>query len=611
MTGKLKKDLTLIDVFCLASGAMISSGIFILPGLAYNQTGPLVFLSYVFAGAFALLGTLSVVELSTAMPMAGGDYFFITRSLGPLVGTLSSFLSWMALCLKAAFAVFGIAEILYIVFGFPIIVSSFFLCVFFAFLNIVGAKEAARFEVFLVLGLFAIMALLIITGINRLNLDHFTPTLPYGLNRIFVTAGFVFISFGGLLNIASVSGEIKDPAKNIPLGVILSVAAVTLFYALILIVAVGTLPGETLSTSLTPIADTGRLLLGRAGYVIVSLGALLAFITTANAGVLAASRYPLAASRDNLLPEAFGKLTKRKKTPAVAISLTVSFIFICMFLDLDTLVKLGSVVILTLYVMTNCAVIILREGRIQNYRPSFRVPFYPWTNIASMLLFLFLIIDLGLAAVEISLAFVFIALMLYFFYGRKRHAIEYAFLHLVERIVNRQITDDTLEGELKRVIIQRDDLKIDRFHRLVEKALIWDIKDKIVFEELLKGIAHRVVADIGLGEEKVTALFKQRESEGSTAITPFVAIPHIIIPGNNMFKLVIIRCRGGVQFTSGHDSVKAVFVLFGTADERSFHLKTLSAIAHIVQADYFEKDWLNARGDQQLKDILLLSERRR
>ena len=109
---ELKKGLTLLDVFCIATGAMISSGIFILPGLAFSRTGPSVFISYFLAGILALIGIMSVIELSTAMPKAGGDYYFINRSLGPLVGTISGLLGWFALSLKSAFAIFGISEII-------------------------------------------------------------------------------------------------------------------------------------------------------------------------------------------------------------------------------------------------------------------------------------------------------------------------------------------------------------------------------------------------------------------------------------------------------------------------------------------------------------------
>ncbi|MFO8052392.1 MAG: amino acid permease [Candidatus Omnitrophota bacterium] len=611
--GSLKRDITLLDVFCFASGAMISSGIFILPGLAYDRAGPLVFISYLLAGALAFIGTLSVIELATAMPKAGGDYFFITRSLGPFVGTISSFFGWSALCLKSAFAIFGIAEILYLLFGFPILISSFFTCCFFIGLNIFGVKESARFEVMLVLSLFAIMIFFIFGGIGKISLSNFNQStlLPQGINGLLKTAGFVFISFGGLLTIASVSGEVRNPTKNIPRGMILSILAVVLVYAAMLVVMVGVLPADKIPGSLTPIADAGRVLFGNAGYFIISLAAFLAFVTTANAGILSASRYPLALSQDNLLPPVISTLTKTKKTPVVAIGITGLFIFICLLLDLSTLVKLGSVVILSLYVLTNVAIIILREAKVQNYQPAFKVPFYPWTSIAAIILFILLIIDMGLVAIEISLSLLFLVAIVYFFYGRKRHKIGYAFLHLIERIINKKITPNGLEDELKDVIIHRDQLKIDRFHRLVEDSIVVDIPRSMDLDHFFQFLAKEISEKINLDKEKITDLFKQREEEGSTAITSFAAIPHIIIPGQNKFKLVVARCKEGIKFTEKDDKVKAVFVLFGTEDERTFHLKVLAALAGILQNQNFEQLWLAAKNKQQIKDILLLGQRSR
>ena len=101
---QLKKGLGLIHVFCIASGAMISSGLFILPGLAHAQAGPAVVVSYFLAGLLASIGVLSIAELATAMPKAGGDYFFISRGMGAGVGTVAGLLSWFSLSLKSAFA---------------------------------------------------------------------------------------------------------------------------------------------------------------------------------------------------------------------------------------------------------------------------------------------------------------------------------------------------------------------------------------------------------------------------------------------------------------------------------------------------------------------------
>ena len=105
---KLKKELGLIHVFAIASGAMISSGLFILPGLAHAQAGPAVVVSYLLAGLLAMTGMLSQAELVSAMPKAGGDYFYITRSMGPAVGSISGLITWFSLSLKSAFALLGI-----------------------------------------------------------------------------------------------------------------------------------------------------------------------------------------------------------------------------------------------------------------------------------------------------------------------------------------------------------------------------------------------------------------------------------------------------------------------------------------------------------------------
>jgi len=91
--AKLAKKLSLIDIFCVASGAMISSGIFILPGLAHAKAGPAVIVSYFLAGLLALTGVLSQAELVSAMPKAGGTYFYVTQSMGPAVGTIDGFLT--------------------------------------------------------------------------------------------------------------------------------------------------------------------------------------------------------------------------------------------------------------------------------------------------------------------------------------------------------------------------------------------------------------------------------------------------------------------------------------------------------------------------------------
>ncbi len=109
---QLAKDLGLIHIFSLAAGAMISSGLFILPGLAHARAGPAVVLSYFLAGLLAMRGLLSIIELTTAMPKTGADHFYISRAMGPAMGTVAGVLSWFSLSPKSAFALVGAAVLL-------------------------------------------------------------------------------------------------------------------------------------------------------------------------------------------------------------------------------------------------------------------------------------------------------------------------------------------------------------------------------------------------------------------------------------------------------------------------------------------------------------------
>ena len=109
---RLSKKLTLFDVYAVSTGAMFSSGFFLLPGIAAMETGNSVYLSYLVAGFLILPSMLTVAELATAMPRAGGAYYFLDRSLGPLVGTIGGLGSWIALIFKSAFALIGMGAYL-------------------------------------------------------------------------------------------------------------------------------------------------------------------------------------------------------------------------------------------------------------------------------------------------------------------------------------------------------------------------------------------------------------------------------------------------------------------------------------------------------------------
>jgi amino acid transporter len=139
------------------------------------------------------------------MPRAGGDYFFIKRTFGSLLGSVSGLLSWLALSLKSAFAIVGIAELL------------------------------------------AILLALVAAGFRHVEVTRFDHFLPYGRNAVVQTAGFVFVSFGGLLTTASIAGEVRDPQRTLPAALIVSLVVVTVIYTLVSFISVGVLPAAAVA----------------------------------------------------------------------------------------------------------------------------------------------------------------------------------------------------------------------------------------------------------------------------------------------------------------------------------------------------------------------------
>lgn len=608
---KLEKKLSFLGVFSIATGAMISSGIFILPGLAFSKAGPAVFISYTLAGVLGLLGILSVIELTTAMPKAGGDYFFINKTFGPMFGSISGLLGWVALSLKSAFAIFGLSEIIFIYIGVDVRISGFLLCAFFVLLNIKGVQEAALFQTILVIGLLLLMTIFVVVGFPQIDKLRYTPLINGNINDIIITSGFIFISFGGLLNVANLSEEMVDPKKNIPKGMILSIVVVTLLYGLITFVLVGTLDPETLKKSLTPVADSGQIIMGSWGYYIIVIASILAFFTTANAGIMSASRYPMALSRDMLLPNKLGVLNKKNQTPTTAIIATGIIIFLSLLLPLEYLIKSASTVILTSYVLTNISVIVLRESRITNYKPSFKAPFYPFLQIACVILFTFFIIDMGKDAIEISLGFTFLSFCMYMFYGRKIKKRESAILYLLKRITHNKLEDKIIEEELREILINRDNIEQDNFDKLIKNAEIIDIDSHLNFEDLLDLVTGKIAKEVNMSDDEVKKRFIDRQNLSNTAVSEFIAIPHIVTDGDSDVFLKIVRAKKGVYFTKEEDSVKAIFLLGGGKDKRVLHLKTIASIATLVQFKDFKDKWLSAESTLDLKNLMILSKRKR
>ena len=617
---KLKKALGLLDIFCIASGAMISSGLFVLPGLVFRLAGPAIILSYIIAGLLYIPAMFSKAELATAMPRAGGDYFFIDRSLGSATGTIAGLTSWFALSLKSSFALLGIGAMALLLkdslslLHIKLIAVSF--CILFFIINIVGVKVVGRFQIVLVIALIGILIYFIYRGAHHVDPHYFRPFAPGGIKSIMKAAGMVFISYAGLTKVCSVSEEIKNPKKNLPLGMFLAFTFVTTIYVLVIFVTVGVTPASELSGSLTPITLAASKFMGTTGSNIVLIAAALAFMTTANAGIMAASRYPIAMSRDGHLPELFQETNSRFMTPHTSLIFTVSFmISAILFLDIEVLVKTASAIKLVIFILVTLAVLIMRESKIMNYRPSFKSPLYPYIHIFGIVVYAYLLILMGTKPLMIGGLFILAGMVWYWIYSRIQITRQSALTQMLQNLTmadaDRPLGKTSLGIELKEIIRERDQIVEDRFDILVKNCIILDFPEKMEIKDFFRYVSQKMAKNLDVNEKTLYHQLMERESESTTVLRKGLAIPHVIIRGEEKFDILIARCKKGINYSPVLPPVNTVFVLVGTKDERAFYIRALAAIAEITTDEHFEEQWMSARTEHQMRDIVLMAERKR
>ncbi|MBD3179494.1 MAG: amino acid permease [Candidatus Latescibacteria bacterium] len=624
---KLKKELNSIEVFSIAAGSMISSGLFVLPAVAYRVAGPGVIISYFIAGVLVLPALISQLELATAIPKAGGTYFFSERILGTPAGVVNGMANWFSISLKSALALVGIGAfaslILPDISEFQIKLVAGSACLVFTFLNIFSLKLSGRVQVIMVMFLLSILVGFVLVGYRFMDFEPYKGIAFRQWDRILVAAGMIFISYGGLTKIASVAEEIKNPKRVLVRSAFSAFIIVQALYLLVIFVIVGVLPPDVIGEGLTPVTNaalqfTVNPLASRVFLIITAGAAILAFITTANAGIMTASRVPLSMARDELIPQFFSREGGRRNTPVYSILFTALFMLLAIFaFNIEKLAKVASLFMLVLFMMVNLALIVIRYSRISNYRPSFRSPLFPFIQIAGILCYLFLIIRMGTFTITAALIFTAAALTWYFLYSRKRARRKSAFLNMVESVTAPEfrVDEKELEAELLDILIERDEIVLDRFDRIIQKAAIMDLNRPMTREEVFGKIAEVVAKRWGLKKESLEKKFQIREEEASTLVYPGVAvphaIPHVVVEGEHLFDIVLVRNKAGITWNSEGETVKTVFALIGSSDERNFHLRALMYIAQILQDPDFHREWSNARDEKELRSVILLTKRRR
>lgn len=431
MSDGLERDLGLYSTVTLSMGAMIGGGIFVLPAIGYKKAGPAIILAYLLAGLVVIPNALSKAEMATAFPEDGGTYLYIDRAGGPLFGTIAGLGVWFSLVFKSAFALVGLGAYLLLLVNISaglVTGVALALGIFVILLNIIGTEQCGRVQGIIVTIVVILLGAYITNAAMIIDVNRYTTFAPHSFGGILTASAFVFVSYAGIGEVASVAEEITNPGRNLPLAMLISIGAMMVIYTAVVAAIVGNVSPETLThggpaggPSLTPMADGASSLFNGVGVVVISLAAVLALTSMANAGVLGTSRFLLAMSRDSLLPEWIGRIDRRFFTPKNAVLVTGGVLLaLIVFVPVINLAKLASAFLILLFSMENLSLIVFRVNSPEFYDPKFMAPGYPYLQILGIIGGLVFIACMGSLSILGAIGIIMGGLLWYLVYGRSR-----------------------------------------------------------------------------------------------------------------------------------------------------------------------------------------------
>ena len=435
--AELERTIGLTGGLAIGVGTMIGAGIFVFPGLAGGEIGTAAAASFAVGGVIALLVALPTSELATAMPRSGGGYYFISRGLGTLAGTVIGLSLWLGLVFATAFYLVGLgyyaldalAQVgLAVGAGSDAVVSVIAVLAGLAFtvLNVTGTENAAKLQN----GIVALLLSMLVAFLGFGLLEAFglvaVDTPPgqaanvWGAGPVLSVAALVFTSYLGFAQVATVAGEMKDPGRNLPLAMVGSVVTVTVLYVLAIFVATDIFTRDALlAAGETAMVEVGRALLGPAGALVIIVGGLLATMSSANASILSTSRAIYGVSKDALLPRRASRINLRYGTPHVALGMAGGPVVVLAATgQVELLAEVASFLHLIMYGLMCVALVAIRRDRPAWYDPDFVVPGGPVIPVLGALASFGLIAFMNRLSILVGIAIIAATAGWYFYYAR-------------------------------------------------------------------------------------------------------------------------------------------------------------------------------------------------
>jgi len=456
----LSRDLGLFDITMIGVAAMIGAGIFVLTGIAAGEAGPGLLLAFLLNGLITLLTAAAYAELGSSFPQAGGGYVWIREGLSTIFGFLSGWMDWFAHSLACSLYALGFgtyaARLLSLgglsLLGLPepqaAILLAICMALLFGYINYLGASETGTVGNIVTLAKIAILAVFVLIGLRAMTNQnwqrHFYPFLPRGLGGIFGAMGLTAIAFQGYEIVAQSGEEVKDPKRNIPRAIFLSVAIVVLIYLAVAFVALGAIDSGDLPTWLylgehaeVALVEVAKQLLP-GGAAVIIIGGLMSTMSALNATIYSSSRVSFAMGRDRNLPSFFAQIHPKHRTPQWAIAVSTGLVILMVTtLPIKDVASAAGIMFLLLFMMVNVALISLRKKRPdldRGYKVPW-LPFVPLVAIGSQIFLAIYLFRLSPIAWYTTILWIAGGLLFYYAYASRTEAMEELFEIIHEEVV--------------------------------------------------------------------------------------------------------------------------------------------------------------------------------
>ena len=435
---QLKQTLGAFDLVLLGVGAIVGTGIFILPGtVAATNSGPAIIISFIIAAIVCAMAGLCYSEFSSSIPVTGSAYTYGYIVFGELIAWLvgwallleyglaaasvatgwssylSAFLEGFNITIpKAISGPFNPAE------GTYVNIPAIAIVLAIALLLTRGIQESAKLNKIMVFIKVGVILLFIGVGIFYVEPANWQPFMPFGINGVMSGAAIVFFAYLGFDAVSAAAEEVKNPQRNLPIGIIGSLLICTLLYITVSLVLTGMVSYTRLNVS-DPVSFAMQLVQLDWVAGVISLGAVVGMVTVILVMLYGGTRLLYAFGRDGLLPQSMSELNKKYNTPVKNTWTFAVLVAICAgFVPLSKLAELVSMGTLIAFTIVSIGVIYLRKNK-SIPAGGFKVPFFPVLPICSFVLCLFLITQLSVHTWIASGIWFAFGLFVYFIYGRK------------------------------------------------------------------------------------------------------------------------------------------------------------------------------------------------